>query len=323
MPTNWFNNSSGGLTREVVGTSSVNGIPVVRLRYSGTATLTTAIAFFPESNTQVTASNGQTWSGSLYLALVSGTLPTPQFALSERDAAGTSLVNTAVGITPTSTIQRFTVSRTFNNASTAFAQAAFTVAVVNGVAYDFTIDIGANQLELGAFASSYIPTTGATATRAADSAVISSLASIGFNATEGTLLVEFETMAQNAGAAVAYFSDNTISNQIGMRRLSGTPANMTYEVATGGASQVADTFTSIPATTRTRAAFAWKANDFASVMTGKTLITDTSGTIPTVNRLFVGMRNNGGSVDHLFGWISRLVYYPTRLDNATLTNLVA
>jgi hypothetical protein len=86
---------------------------------------------------------------------------------------------------------RATVTRTLANALTARAQLGFVVSIASGVAVDFTFRFAAPQLELGAFPTSYIPTTGAAATRAADVASISgSNFSSWYRQDEGTVFAD-------------------------------------------------------------------------------------------------------------------------------------
>jgi hypothetical protein len=67
-------------------------------------------------------------------------------------------------------------------------------------------------------------------------------------------------------------------------------------------------------------ALAYRAADFAGCLNGGTVSTGATGTVPTVTNLRIG---RFVSANHLNGWISRIVYYPTRLSNATLQALTA
>ena len=64
-----------------------------------------------------------------------------------------------------------------------------------------------------------------------------------------------------------------------------------------------------------KAAFACAANDFAAVMTGGSVQTDTSGALPTVDRARIGSDQAGNYFD---GWQQRFKAYPRRLTNAQL-----
>jgi hypothetical protein len=66
-------------------------------------------------------------------------------------------------------------------------------------------------------------------------------------------------------------------------------------------------------------AVATKANDFALAASNGAIQTDTSGTMPTVDRLQLGFQSGG--LDVLNGHIRSFKYYPTRLSNGQLQTL--
>ena len=88
-------------------------------------------------------------------------------------------------------------------------------------------------------------------------------------------------------------------------------------VDTGQASLDAGTFT---AGQTSKVAAAFKANDFAACIDGGTVATDTSGTIPTVDRAFIGI-NALGTGDYLNGHIKTIRFYPSRLTDSELVAL--
>jgi hypothetical protein len=175
------------------------------------------------------------------------------------------------------------------------------------------------QLEAGSFATSYTPTTTAAATRAADVAVVSSLAGW-FNALQGTLVGRgaVATPAAYTGY-IADINDGTTSNRIGIYRQSDSQP--VAQVVTGGVSQaqmgMGATWTDGAAR---RLALAYAANDFAACTNGGTVQTDASGSIPTVTQMSLGQLAGSGRFN---GWLQQIAYYPTRLPNATLQALTA
>jgi hypothetical protein len=70
-------------------------------------------------------------------------------------------------------------------------------------------------------------------------------------------------------------------------------------------------------------AFGYKANDFAASVNGGAALTDTSGSIATVNRLLIGNIYDVAATNWLNGWVRSISYYPTRLPNATLVSITA
>ena len=68
---------------------------------------------------------------------------------------------------------------------------------------------------------------------------------------------------------------------------------------------------------RRKTALAYQQDNFAGVADGAAVVTDTAGTLPTVDRLFIGA-NWAGSSNFLGGPIRRLCFWPQRLSNASL-----
>lgn len=172
------------------------------------------------------------------------------------------------------------------------------------------------QLEAGSVATSYIATAGSTATRAADVAVISGTAfSDWFNPLEGTFVWEGDTARILPAGLLFAASDGTTSERI---YASNTSFNGLL-VVDGGVTQANIAPTAPSLNTTFKRAVAYKANDFAISHNGAAPGTDTSGTLPTVNRLHIGA--DQGSSSQLNGHIRRLTYYPTRLSDAQLATL--
>lgn len=95
------------------------------------------------------------------------------------------------------------------------AATIFMCAAANGTSYQGDNASGlylwGAVMEAGAFATSYIPTTGATATRAADVAQIASIASAAwFNAAQGTIAADFDFL--KTVSSVVGFSDGSTVN---------------------------------------------------------------------------------------------------------------
>jgi hypothetical protein len=328
LPTNWAESLSG-LTREVVGTGTTNGITWIDIKLSGTTSGTGATLQF-ESITQITAATSQTWAGSIYALQVSGSqtnITNIQNRIFERTSAGVFLASTDVAIqssiaSGTLVNNRFSVIRTLSDATAARVTSGITLNFSSGVAIDVTLRIGLPQLELGAFATSVIPTTTTALTRSADVASVNTL-SPWYNSASGTLYVECVTFDSLTSAfpSGAVFSDGTAGNRIGVIRnnLSG---NSRGNVVVGGAAQFAADATTWTLNATTKNALAYATNDFALVTNGGAATTDTSGTLPTIDRLRLGVDATASGF-WLNGYLRRVSYFPRRLSNAELQTLTS
>ena len=177
VPTNaGFTSTTGsGITR-TISYGLENNIPYADFRFAGTTTAANLQIIIGISNgTGAAAVAGDTFTASALLRLVGGSLPTTSAI---RIAEGNASIFTASdsnisGITNAPLVsQRLSVTRTFTNGSTTFAQGLVVVVVpVSGTAVDFTIRVGAPQLERRAAPTSIIlPAVGSpvATTRAAD-----------------------------------------------------------------------------------------------------------------------------------------------------------
>lgn len=172
------------------------------------------------------------------------------------------------------------------------------------------------QLEAGAFATSYIPTTTATVTRAADAVSIATSA-FPFSTTEGALYARGMSLATSLTGFMCALSDNTANERIGLRYATTNPE---LYVVDGGVDQA-----QIDAGTATynalrKLAGRFKANDFAASYNGGAAVTDTSGTIPTPTALYIGDYKSP-SVNAWNGWITELMYLPIIQSDAQLAAL--
>ena len=176
------------------------------------------------------------------------------------------------------------------------------------------------QAEVGAFATSFIPTTTTTTTRAADVAQITgSNFSSFYNQAEGTLFGEGAVPVGSSGArALASFDDNTTTERIQIGH-NGSTAMLTI-VVDGGTTQFAPTVVggSFPPGEYRKLAVAVKAADFAAITAPGTVSTGSSGTIPTPTQLQIGF---GPARTQPNLPIKRLTYWPTRLANTTLQQI--
>jgi len=203
---------------------------------------------------------------------------------------------------------RLTVTTTTNTLTTARLRSFWSG---TGTSTDFW---GA-QLETGAFATSYIPTTTAAVTRSADVASITgSNFSSWYRQDEGTVFAEYRTPAFGT-RGIAGFNDTTANERIALLTSGTDPKLIAVD---GGVTQADINGGTIAAGVMTKSAGAYAINDFAFAHAGGTAVTDTSGTLPTITRLLVGADQAG---NYQNGRIRRLTYFPTRLANEVLQRI--
>jgi hypothetical protein len=177
------------------------------------------------------------------------------------------------------------------------------------------------QSELGTFPTSYIPTTSATVTRPADSTNntnTTNVASI-VGQTEGVFYSDLFFEANGAERNYMYLNTNG-SYGYGFFYLIGTAANkLAVDIYNNPNTQQFSAQSPTLTTGRYKAAIAYKQNDFALYLNGVQIATDNSGTVPTLNRMYIGQGSD-------LGWtngapVFTTGFFPTRLTNTELTTL--
>ena len=174
---------------------------------------------------------------------------------------------------------------------------------------------GGAQLEQGAFPTSYIPTTTAAATRAADNLSIAT-ADFPYNQSEGTAYCEFIQSRSTDNSRLLSINDGTFTNVITIEPLSGRAYCYVFD---GGASVSMDAGEVIPGQ-KYRVVFTWADGDIAVSLNGRTVIASSSGTIPSgLTSMRVGSAQGGFNPSNTT--INTVAYYPRRLSNEQLQAL--
>jgi hypothetical protein len=319
LPTNWTSLSTVGLSREVVGTGTEQGVTYVDLRYSGTATSTAEFNLLFDASTQIVASNGQAWTASFWFKVVAQ--PTPPSAyrvgITERTLAGATVVTGTTDIATPTTWGRYSLARTLNGGGTVERVSAEfrTASLTNGQPYDFTIRFGWPQMETGSVATSPIVTTGSTASRVADVVSLTGASSL-IGQTEGTLYCEF--ISRLTSVAQDLFTLGVAADTVSFRV---NASNQLQGITFIANAQVASFSSGVTLGSGvSRGAFAYKNGDHALSQNGATPVTNATGaSIPAV----LAQVNLGALIRTATfnGWIRSAVIFPTRLPNATLQAL--
>jgi hypothetical protein len=324
LPTNYVVASLAGLTQTIVGTGNEGGLQYIDLRFNGTANATELAIRFEAPN-QIAASASQSWTPSIYAKIISA--PTPPSAYNiltvERNSSGVAVAFPSLAYVPTSTLRRF--SQTFTTAATtAFVQPGFSFTLTNGATYDFTIRIAAPQMELGAYATTFIPTTTAAVTRLEDIAAKSGIASL-IGTTQGTLFAEFNLSRIGINRTFINVQDSSYAAN-SIRIESNTLNQWRVRIQAASVLILLETVTSPTFTTgnfKIALAYSTATNGMAFYVNGVPLYQGTVTTLPSVcDRIILGNRLISGTYDlTLADAVAQAALFPTRLTNAQLAQL--
>ena len=215
----------------------------------------------------------------------------------------------AVAVTVTSTWQRFSITANTSAGTTAVVNIGLGY-VTNSVTSADVLIWGA-QFEKGSFATSYIPTGAATATRNADVASVSTQA-FPYSATEGSIVVNASSPCIAAIANMITLDNGTTQERI---RLLTDVASVKTIVTQSNTTQANLSPGSATANTPFKFSVAYKVNDFAAVVNGSAAATYPTGNVPVVNIARLGADSSG---NYLNGHIRQITYLPRRISNAEL-----
>jgi len=172
------------------------------------------------------------------------------------------------------------------------------------------------QPEPGAFPTSYIPTTTATVTRAADVASITGTNfSSWYNSNAGTLLAYQRSLAGQDAYETATFGLSSNDRNAQLIAIEATNDYNRFYVYGNGNTAINNIYAPVTPGTLTRDGLAYANNNVAAVRNGGTVAIDTSVGIPIAS-----IDRAGLGYDVIYGLqkqktIARLTYYPARLQD--------
>ena len=301
----------------------------------------------PARNISVTS--GTTYTVSVYAK--TGNVNFARFRIgASSGGSGTSasvFFNLSTGVvssTPAPTADFTTFTTSINQVGNDFYRLSFTFLVTNGVtslnlaivasatsggsaASGNTFYIWGAQLEVGAFATSYIPTVASQVTRAADVAVMTGTNfSSWYNAAQGSLYAEWSSVGSLSDNRIPYaISDGTFNNVNYLTAATASASNQSVNTIRSSNTTQANMAVSVAYTNYAyrKTAAAYKVNDFALSGDGGAVAVDTSGSVPIgIDRLSLGTSWTANS-NFLNGTIRKIAYYPLRVTNAQLQALTS
>lgn len=159
LPIGWQVLAAAGLTTTVIGSGYRDGCPRVRLALSGTISGTYVLGL--EASDQIVASNGQTRTTQVGIALVKGSgLQTALAAMYERTAAGAAVTDgAALPKTIRTTHRRLFCTRTLSGGGTV-ARVIPAIKITGSGTINATVDILLPDEKLGELSSPVLPPIG-------------------------------------------------------------------------------------------------------------------------------------------------------------------
>jgi hypothetical protein len=289
------------------------------------------------------ASTGDVFTGSVYLK--AGNLDKVYFYFNARASSGTSVASPAViadlslgVIESTVDSAGMTISdSSIDNVGNGWYRVAMTSTVITGVdvislgiymsggptnstaAYDHLFVWG-TQMEKASFPTSYIKTTGASATRSADNASITGENfSSWYRQDEGSIYSEASTSDFRSSYPRIMINDGSASNRIVVSFFGAQG----LRVASNGVQYIdASNLSSSDDGNYHKRAIGLKKDSFSFYTNGESVISDHTGEMPiNIDRLAFYNNLSSSPADHLSGHIKKLAYYPQRLTNEQLQNL--
>jgi hypothetical protein len=195
------------------------------------------------------------------------------------------------------------------------ADNSITYAGTNGLAAGYFYGL---QLELGAYATSYIPTLGSAVTRGWDAASKTGISSL-IGQTEGTIFIDtnLDTISgQTNDPVLIHLKGSGVETYIeiydtgfvsSVHYNSGTQASISAPVGTVVAG-------------RNKFAFTYKQNDFALYINGVLIGTDTSGTVGAQSEFGFQYYNTNYNGQQK---VNQVLLFKTRLSNSSLAELTS
>ena len=215
-------------------------------------------------------------------------------------------------------IMTSTSSETFSNAAVVIIDSS-TSTRLSSTSEVGSVYIWGGQLEVGSYATSYIPTSGSTVTRNQDIFTRDGIGSL-INSTEGTLYFEGSTLENGGGShRIISLSDGTSNNLIYIR-IDSTASRFRGFARGSSGSYTIITVNSIPQTDNNKIALVWDATNFRIWINGSERATTTINNSP-VGMNALNLADTSGTADPFYGKVKQLQVFKTALTDPELVTL--
>jgi hypothetical protein len=173
-------------------------------------------------------------------------------------------------------------------------------------------------LKKASYATSYIPTQGSAVTRVADACSQTPPSGV-IGQTEGTMYCEIDVKSgYDVNNLILTLSDGTANNFMYINRSNG---KLEVYIKTSGVAQLSYLSASILSVGIHKLSLSYKLNDFVLYLDGVLMHSDTSGTVPSCNKINVGSYYNESLPFN--NRIKDVKLYNTRLSNSELQALTS
>lgn len=302
FPSGWSANGLVGGTVTIVNSGVESGMNFVDVQYNGTnsgGSITyPALNFMPGGTGS--AANGQTWTTSLYARTIAGTAPATVY-MYVAEFQGTTFL-AAHGL-PISSLpggplaqQRFAGTTALTQAATTGLGMYINFPLAASASVNWTVRYSMPQVELNYCASSPIPTTGTSVTRAQDSLSITGTAFTGLfgrGAPQGFAICEFlePVVSSTVLSRILCLHDGSTLNSIEVYQNGGASITALQSIINNVPSAV--TGPAIAANMITRVGMRWGSTGASFCINGGTVLT-LAGTVPPgLNTLSLFNRADG------------------------------
>jgi len=187
-----------------------------------------------------------------------------------------------------------------------------TAARVEANTLSTSVFIWGAQLEAGAYATTFIPTTTAAVTRLADLAIKTGVSSL-IGQTSGAIFFDYNKTVENLSMVSI---DTDANNRIFLESTGGN--NLRLRVISSGTTTVDNSSTTL-VSGRNKIAIAYANNDVVMYHNGTQVFSDNSATIPSTANIRIGA--NVSNLFPLADGVNQAALFPTRLTNAQLAQL--
>jgi hypothetical protein len=224
----------GTTTADSIQSTDTSGFKSIKQTNSVTANSTFTFSFFVKKETV------RTNYGGVGISLSGGTVKYVFVVFDETNGTQINLTNST--ITPILKTEifgnyyRFIITATDNGSNTTLTSEIYSTLSTNGISYNIAIGsartIWGSQLEVGSFATSYIPTTTASVTRNADNCSKTAISSL-LNTSQGTVYLKGNFGYGTSTLYILDITDGSDANKIQIVYLGNSVIRFRVQLTSG------------------------------------------------------------------------------------------